>query len=107
MSKEIIEEIRDAARPLEEQLKFYREIGVADIGGSAGVAELAPGAVSAVTSEREAQQTVAAPVEEEAAPAQIQLPVEESMPKKKEQGQQAGLFGDILIDEVAKTASNR
>ena len=104
MSKEIMEEIRDAARQLEEQLKFYREIGVADIGGAAGIAELAPGATSTVATGREAQQA-AAPVGEEAAPAQIQLPVEESMPKKKEQVQQAGLFGDILIDEVAKPAS--
>jgi len=44
MSKEIIGELSELARQIENQLKFYREIGVADIGGAgAGVkAEGAP-----------------------------------------------------------------
>ena len=52
MSKEIIGELAELARQIEDQLKFYREIGVADIGGAgAGVkAEMAPVAHLAVGS---------------------------------------------------------
>ena len=45
MSKEIVGELAKLARQIEEQLKFYREIGVDDIGGATVKAELAPGAV--------------------------------------------------------------
>ena len=93
MPKEIIEEISDIARQLEEQLKFYREIGVTDIGGAASSLEQAPGAVSEAVARVQPQR------------AQVQTYDEESMPKKKEQGQQAGLFGDISTDEGAKPAS--
>ena len=34
MTQQIIEAMADVARQLEEQLKFYREIGVTDIGDS-------------------------------------------------------------------------
>jgi DNA polymerase len=98
MPKEIIEEISDIARQLEEHLKFYREIGVTDIGGAARCSQQAPGAVSEVVVPKQ-------PVASEAARAQIQIHNEESMPKKKEQVDQAGLFGDIFIDEGAKPAS--
>lgn len=108
MPKEIIEEISDIARQLEEQLKFYREIGVTDIGGAARYLEQAPGAVSEAMARTEPQQ----PVSTEAARAQVQTRNEESMPKKKEpvrkmeeQVLQAGLFGDIDPEEGAKPAS--
>ncbi len=94
MPKEIIEEISDIARQLEEQLKFYREIGVTDIGGAARSLKQAPGAVSEAVARVQPQR------------AQVQTYDEESMPKKKEQGQQAGLFGDISTDEGAKPASS-
>ena len=42
MSKEIIGELAELARQIEDQLKFYREIGVADIGGAGVKAEAAP-----------------------------------------------------------------
>src|ERR1044072_10038691 len=93
MSKEIIEEISNIARQLEEQLKFYREIGVTDIGGAARSSQQVPEAVA----HTQPQQPVAVR-------AQIQTHNEERMPKKKEQVQQAGLFGDIAIDEGAKSA---
>ncbi|HST23121.1 MAG TPA: uracil-DNA glycosylase [Blastocatellia bacterium] len=99
MSKEIIEEISNIARQLEEQLKFYREIGVTDIGGAAHSLQQAPGAVS------EAVAHTQPPVATPTARAQIQTHNEESMPKKKEQVQQAGLFGDLSTDEGAKPAS--
>src|ERR1044072_5811860 len=98
MSKEIIEEISNIARHLEEQLKFYREIGVTDIGGAARSSQQASGAVSEVVAHTQPQQPVAVR-------AQVQTDNEESMPKKKEQVQQAGLFGDISTDEGAKPAS--
>jgi uracil-DNA glycosylase family 4 len=45
MAKKIIEEVADIAGQLEEQLKFYRDIGISDLGGSARVtAEAASGA---------------------------------------------------------------
>ena len=44
MSKEIVGELAELARQIEEQLKFYREIGVDDIGGAGVRAEPAPGA---------------------------------------------------------------
>ena len=52
MSKEIIGELAELARQLEDQLKFYREIGVSDIGGAgAGVkTEVAPAAHPGVDS---------------------------------------------------------
>jgi uracil-DNA glycosylase family 4 len=46
MSNEIISETLAISRALKEQLKFYREIGVEDIGGSAIVAQQAPAADS-------------------------------------------------------------
>lgn len=98
MSKEIIEEISDIARQLEEHLKFYREIGVTDIGGAARPSEQAPGAVSEAVAHAESQQPAATR-------AQVQIHNEESMPKKKEQVDQAGLFGDIFTDEGAKPAT--
>jgi DNA polymerase len=44
MSKEIIGELAELARQIEDQLKFYREIGVTDIGGAGVKAEVAPAA---------------------------------------------------------------
>lgn len=108
MPKEIIEEISDIARQLEEHLKFYREIGVTDIGGAARYSEQAPGAVSEVAMRAEPQQ----PVSAESARAQVQTHNEESMPKKEESVQrkeepvqQSGLFGDIAPAEGSKPAS--
>ena len=44
MSKETITELAEVARQIEEHLKFYREIGVDDIGGSGNRVEVAPAA---------------------------------------------------------------
>ena len=96
MPKEIIEEISNIARQIEEQLKFYCEIGVTDIGGAARSSEQAPGAVFVAHAEPE----------QPVARAQVQTLDEESMPKKKERVDQAGLFGDIFTDEGAKPASS-
>jgi DNA polymerase len=54
MSKQINEEALSVAGEIREQLKFYREIGLEDI-GSAGATELGPGADSTSTSRVEPQ----------------------------------------------------
>src|SRR5215216_2061249 len=83
MSKEIIEGIVEIARQIEEQLKFYREIGVSDIGGSARDTELAPVAVSVVEAATESLRIEEQPQDREA------------MPKKTSTPEQPALFGDI------------
>jgi DNA polymerase len=105
MSKEIIEEIVDLAQQLQEQLKFYREIGVADIGGSARASEQAPVAVSEARPRLEAP-AVAAEAITIVAPRAEELPQDqEAMPKKKPPVEQAGLFGDITAGDEPKPST--
>jgi len=116
MSKVISEELGAIARQLEEQLKFYRELGVADINGAARPAETALRANSKAAAIVEPVIHVSAPVAESVVstpapitdaviiepvqpPAQTTTPVEEIMPKKKEAVTQAGLFGDLAPPE--------
>lgn len=93
MPEDIREEIAGVARQLEEQLRFYREIGITDIGGAgsalkpAAIADSRAGAVSGAT-QRSIEPTGDEPV----------------MPKKKPQVDQAGLFGEILTDAPAAPA---
>jgi uracil-DNA glycosylase len=62
MSQEILKAMADIARQLEEQLKFYREIGITDIGGSLPIAESAMSIDSgAVQSEMQAEPPVKLP----------------------------------------------
>jgi uracil-DNA glycosylase len=100
MSKEIIEDIVDLAGQLEEQLKFYREIGVVDIGGAARVSELAPVAVSVLGPAQAGEQVIV-----EAPRAEPRSQDQEAMPKKKPPVEQAGLFGDIAVDEEPRPSS--
>ena len=95
MSNEIIDELADVARQLEEQLKFYREIGLADIGGAGGGVEAAPVA---------AFESLPPSVIDLAQPA---LLVDVAMPKKKDPVGQASLFGDTAPDtgEAARPAA--
>ena len=66
MSKEMIEQVAAIAGQLEEQLRFYREIGVADIGGSADGPE--PAAAAGSEAERATE------------PAASDLPIEPAAP---------------------------
>jgi DNA polymerase len=95
MSNEIIDELADVASQLEEQLKFYREIGLADIGGAGGAVEAATGA---------AFESLPPAVTDLAQPA---LLVDVAMPKKKDPVGQASLFGDTAPDtgEAARPAA--
>ena len=110
MSEEIIEAIADLARQLEEQLKFYREIGINDIGDSLPAAKPAGVAGSAVPLAAPPQARVESSAEAAAPPAaqidEAQRPEskparQELMPKKKDVPGQAGLFGDLLPPEAA------
>ena len=65
MSKEILEQLANVSRQLEEQLKFYREIGITDIAGASralerlGASELEqPQAVSQTVARRSLPTTV-------------------------------------------------
>jgi uracil-DNA glycosylase len=86
MQEEIRDEIEGLARQLEEQLRFYREIGITDIGGAK------PAAVA--DSRAEAARDPRSIAEAGAPTSQDEI----VMPKKKPPTEQAGLFGDILVD---------
>ena len=123
MSQEIIEAMAGLARQLEEQLKFYREIGIQDIGDSLPAAKMAPEADSAVSLPPQAggdlrAEAAALPVTENVPPAaplaagdaaqqpQTEPAEQESMPKKRDVPGQAGLFGDLLPPEDAPAAQS-
>lgn len=88
VSRELAEGLAALARQIEEQLKFYRDIGLSDIGGSA---TKQASTASLVT---EAKTLPPAP---EVAESQSAQPVfDEDMAKKKSQTEQVSLFGDIM-----------
>jgi DNA polymerase len=97
MSKEITELAAAIAGQLEEQLKFYREMGVADIGGAARGLKPATGA-----------DPVAEPAEDVAAAvgAPLILRSEESMPKKRDSAGQSSLFGELFGEAEASPAAS-
>jgi uracil-DNA glycosylase family 4 len=105
MSKQIIEEIVDLAQQLEEQLKFYREIGVTDIGGSARASQLAPVAAFVVQPAQEVPAMIAEPVAIETPRAEHLTQDHEAMPKKKPPVEQAALFGDIVAADENESPS--
>ena len=103
MSKEMVDETLAIIREIEDQLKFYREIGFEDIGHSACATELA----STANSTESVSTSVAspdAPAASQAVPATPQARYEESTPQKT-QMEGAGLFGEI--PGTGKPASSR
>jgi uracil-DNA glycosylase len=121
MSQEIIEAMAGIAGQLEEQLQFYREIGIHEIGDSLPAAKPAVVAGSAFSLPvppeagiESSAETAAPPVSEIVSPAAAVAaltdapPPEETkpaeqvpMPKKKDAPGQAGLFGDLLPPDTA------
>jgi DNA polymerase len=82
MSSEISEELLAISRELREQLRFYREVGVEDIGGSAFPVESAPGVDSTAP----------------ASPSLIAAAsVADAQMRSEAQVEQVGLFGDIIL----------
>lgn len=90
VSKELAEGLALLARQIEEQLRFYREIGLESIGGSA--TKQAPGADSEVESRLPAIEA------EEIRPAQHG---DEAMAKKKADTKEVSLFGDLMPEKSA------
>lgn len=120
MSKEIIEELADIASQIENQLKFYREIGVSDIGDSLAAAGSAPvAALKAAETARPSSVSARAtrpdpgPLKNEPSPAPSApesmrainpaLP-EETMPKKSSQVGQVSLFGELIASTEEETS---
>lgn len=116
MAQETIDAMADVARQLEEQLKFYREIGVTDIGDSlpqatsvaAGGAAVSSAGSSAAPLPVESPLTTAPVAVATAAPQPVEInpTTQEPMPKKRETPGQAGLFGDLLPMEEAAPAAH-
>jgi uracil-DNA glycosylase family 4 len=92
MPEDIREEIADIARQIEEQLKFYREIGFTDIGGAGSATKPAAVADSRVEAVSGTSSISSEPTQDEGV-----------MPKKKPPIEQAGLFGDVSTDDSAVT----
>jgi uracil-DNA glycosylase len=104
MAQEIIEAVAGVARQLEEQLKFYREIGVGDIGDSLPATRPA-GAVGLAAPPPEPSFAPAPADAVEPQSSETDPATQEPMPKKKDAPGQAGLFGDLLpVDEAAPAA---
>src|SRR4030095_7597185 len=92
MSKEIIDEVLALAGQIEDQLKFYREIGLEDIGNEARDAETAPPSLESVST------SVASPAVQPRpqAPADVPQPQSsESTPRTISQMQEAALFDEM------------
>ena len=102
MSKEIIERVKAVASQIEEQLKFYREMGVRDIGGSLDDAGQAPEAGFEAAQSPHATAVAAKNVETVEPETLVTEPREEAMPKKKEPTGQANLFGELFAEPEAQ-----
>lgn len=95
MSKEIIDETLAIACDIENQLKFYAEMGLEDIGGSALATEAAPTADS--TDSASAVLKAAGALAAARAPqGQPRVRDEEPATQRTSQIEQAGLFGESL-----------
>ena len=92
--KEIIDEALDVARDIENHLRFFREMGLEDIGGSALYAKVAPTANS--TEPRPAglrsTETLEEPIP---GPAQPQIRPDEVATPPTSHKEKAGLFGEL------------
>lgn len=95
MSKEIIDETLAIARDIENQLKFYSEIGVEDVGGSALDTEPAP--TADLTSSAHPVLMSAAALDAAQAPqAAPRVRSEEPASQRTSQIEQSGLFGESV-----------
>ena len=93
MSKENIDETMSVARDIENQLKFYREIGLEDIGGSGLVAESAPRAGSTDSASADVEATGAIGLAQ-ASPTAAQT--EQPAPQRISHTVHVGLFGETI-----------
>lgn len=108
MSKESKEALAEIAYQLQEQLKFYRELGIGDIGGAGDGAAMATATEAAalpVSPEPQARVATISSAPPEGPPA-VATKDEISMSKKKEALPQTGLFGEAA-GETASASRNR
>jgi DNA polymerase len=99
MPKELYDEIAILAGQLREQLQFYREIGVTDIGG-AGTRSAKPAVAAGSTPLTGMRGPGGAGEDARIEPPEhrTQPPLQEDMPRKSTPPGQAGLFGDAAAD---------
>lgn len=104
MAKRILEEAAQIAAQIEEQLKFYRDIGISNLDGSASAPE-APGARPGVfTLPAITAPLVASTDPETATEPMSSSSVQQAGPIEKPQTRQAALFGEIgLVSESVKS----
>ena len=95
MSKEIIDETLAIARDIENQLRFYADMGFEDIGGSALATESAPTADS-TESRSAALNSAGAPAVSQTMQATPPVRDEEPAPQRTSQIAQVGLFGESV-----------
>ena len=98
MTKELVREFAEVVSQLEEQLKFYREMGISDIGESAPGAKAAPVAGSKAQAALDASPIVTERDDRSPLQANEQPQIEEAIEKKKIDPSQTSLFGDIAAD---------
>ena len=95
MSKELIAETIELARQIEDQLKFYRDIGLEDIGSSP---DLAQSALTANSAQAASQRGEIASPADKARIAHVEAHAQEdALPG------QAGLFGDMVVTSSPKS----
>lgn len=101
MPNKIAGEAAEIAAQLEEQLKFYRDIGLSDLGGSAPAVETASGAGSTTQLSPVIIPSLKAPPASEPAVAADQSVTDHAtIPAEKRSGQ-AALFGDLGLPSEA------
>ncbi len=109
MTKRMLEEAAEIAAQLEEQLRFYRDLALSDLGGSAP----APEAASGASSEVHVLPAITAPLEasivtKTATETKPSAGVQSAIPIEKPQTGQAVLFGDLgLVSEAVSSRTKR
>jgi len=106
MSNKIAEEAAEIAAQLVEQLKFYRDIGLSDLGGSALVMKTASGAGSAAQASPVINPSLKPPPASKPVSETSQAVSDRPMNPVEVPSGQAALFGDLgLASEAGKSHS--
>lgn len=92
MSNSITGEVAELAAQLEEQLKFYRDIGISDLGGSAGVVKAVAGADSTIQALRDVSEQAPSSMP---APTEIKAKTDHAAIRDEAPPGQVALFGDL------------
>lgn len=102
MFKQIFEDAAEVATQIEEQLKFYGEIGISDLGNSGSAQQTAPGAVSDVQSFASITSPLRAPTgTKSTTETNTFADVPPAIPPGESQPGQAALFEDLGLASEA------